>query len=146
LGQILSWFSTGINWKAHLFIATVFILSVILPLFFGRAFYCSWVCPYGAAQELCAKINSKKARVSPQIKKILNHTREAVFYTIMILLWIGFVFDVFLVEPFAAFSITKASYFTMGLAGVFLVISLFVPKAWCNYFCPTGYLLEWIRK
>ena len=146
LGQILSWFSTGINWKAQLFSGIVFILSVLLPVFFGKAFYCSWVCPYGAAQELCGKVNSKKPKISPRTRKILNYTREAIFFTIMIIFWIGFVFDVTMVEPFAAFSITKAGYFTMGLAGFFLIISLFVPKAWCNYFCPTGYVLEWIRK
>ena len=146
LGQILSWFSTGINWKAQLFIGIVFILSVLLPVFFGRAFYCSWVCPYGAAQELCGKVNSKKINLSARTKRILNYTRETIFFAILIILWVGFIFDVSLVEPFAAFSITKASYFTMGLAGVFLIISLFVPKAWCNYFWPTGYLLEWIRK
>lgn len=146
LGQILSWFSTGINWKAQLFIGVVFILSVLLPVFFGKAFYCSWVCPYGAAQELCGKVNSKKIRISPKNIKILNYTREGIFFIIMVIFWTGFVFDVSLVEPFAAFSITNTGYFTLGLAGFFLVISLFVPKAWCNYFCPTGYVLEWIRK
>jgi NosR/NirI family nitrous oxide reductase transcriptional regulator len=146
LGQILGWFSTGINWKAQLFIGIVFILSVTLPMFFGKAFYCTWVCPYGAAQELCGKVTSKKIKVSPQARKNLNNTRETIFFTIMIIFWTGFIFDVSLVEPFAAFSIIKTGYFTLGIAGLFLVISLFVPKAWCNYFCPTGYVLEWIRK
>lgn len=146
LAQIFGWFSTGINWKAQLFIGTVFVLSVALPIFFGKSFYCSWVCPYGAAQELCGKAKFKKINFSAKTIKILRHVREAVFFTIMIIFWTGFIFDVALVEPFAAFSFTKTGYFTLGLAGLFLVISLFVPKAWCNYFCPTGYVLEWIRK
>jgi hypothetical protein len=146
LAQIFGWFSTGINWKAQLFIGVVFILSVLLPVFFGRAFYCSWVCPYGAAQELCGKAKFKKINFSAKTIKILRYTREVVFFIIMIIFWTGFIFDVTLAEPFAAFSLTKTGYFTLGLAGLFLVISLFVPKAWCNYFCPTGYVLEWIRK
>ena len=36
----------------------VFLSLFVISLFFGRAF-CGWICPAGATQELCAKVNSK---------------------------------------------------------------------------------------
>jgi hypothetical protein len=145
LNQIMAWVAAGFNFKAQYFIVVLFILAIILPVVFGKSFYCSGVCPYGAAQELCGKTTSKKIKLPPVLTKILRYSREAIFFAIMIILWAGFIIDLSLVEPFAAFFITKAGYFTMALAGFFLIVSLFVPKAWCKYFCPTGYLLEWIR-
>ena len=146
LNQIMAWTSGGFNWHAQLFILVVFLMAIGLPILFGKAFYCSWICPYGAAQELCGKISPNKISIPQSVIKILNYSREALFFIIMIILWLGFILDLSMVEPFAAFSITKAGTFTLALAGIFLVVSLIVPKAWCNYFCPTGYLLEWIRK
>ncbi|GAF04046.1 FMN-binding protein [Saccharicrinis fermentans] len=146
LAQIMSWLSLGIALRFHLIIGIIFVCSILLPVFFGKSFYCVWVCPFGAAQELCGKMKQKKLDISAKIYRWLNFFREFFFWTILTFLWLGFFFDVSYVEPFSAFSIHQASYFTLGLAGFFLVVSLFVPKAWCRFFCPTGYILQWIRK
>jgi hypothetical protein len=146
LSQIIAWLSTGINVKVQLFLAILFCLSILLPILFGKSFYCSWVCPFGASQELCGKITKNKYALNPTTIKIVRYTRDIFFFSIMALLWLGFFLDLNLFEPFSAFSIIQTSYFTLGLAGFFLIVSVFVPKAWCKYFCPTGYILEWIRK
>ncbi len=143
--QIVNWVSGGINWRLQTIAAFIFLLSVLFPVLFGKAFYCTWVCPYGAAQELCGKVGSKKAKIPPRVSEIIKYLREAIFTLVMILLWTGFVFDLNFIEPFSAFSVTKAGYWVPGLAAFFLILSLFIPKAWCRYCCPTGYILDWIR-
>ena len=143
--QIVNWISGGINWRMQTVAAFILLLSVLFPVLFGKAFYCTWVCPYGAAQELCGKVGSKKAKIPPRVSKIIKYSREAIFIIIMIILWTGFAVDLTLIEPFSAFSVTKAGYWVLGLAVFFLLLSLFIPKAWCRYCCPTGYILDWLR-
>ncbi len=144
-GQIMGWLAVGINWKVQIVLAVLFILSVMLPLLFGKSFYCNWVCPFGAAQELCGSIGLRKIRFEPRVTIILRSLRQIIFLGIMVFLWLGFIFDLSKIEPFSAFSIYQSSYISIGIAGLFLLISFFVPKAWCKYFCPTGYLLDWIN-
>lgn len=144
--QLINWLSAGINWRVQIFMILVLVLSVVIPLIFGKAFYCTWVCPFGAAQELCGKVCSKKIPISPKSAKLLKPLRERLFIVLLVLLWSGYAFDLTLIEPFSAFSVKIVSYWMLGFAGLFLVVSMFVPKAWCRFFCPTGFVLEWIRR
>ncbi len=146
LAQMVNWVSGGTNWKLQWIILIILFISVAFPLFFNKAFYCHWVCPYGAAQELCGKAKVKKLQLPSRLHRRLKYLQEVFFLIIMIILLTGFIFDLALVEPFQAFSLHQARFWVMGFAGFFLVLSLFLPKAWCRYFCPTGYILEWIRK
>jgi len=144
--QIVNWLSAGVNWRIHFVALVVLALAVVIPIVFGRAFYCTWVCPFGAAQELCGKACSRKIQFSKQTNKFLKGLRERIFIGLLIVLWTGFTFDLTLIEPFSAFSVKTVSYWMLGFASLFLILSLFIPKVWCRYFCPTGFLLEWIRK
>jgi NosR/NirI family nitrous oxide reductase transcriptional regulator len=49
-------------------------------------------------------------------------------------------------EPFDAYVLQSAGVATGAIALVGLVASLFVPMAYCHYGCPTGALLEFIRR
>lgn len=144
--QIVNWLSGDINWRIHSVVLAILTLSVLIPLVFGRAFYCTWVCPFGAAQEMCGKVCSRKVQFSEKTNTFLKTLRQRIFFALLVLLWIGFSFDLTLIEPFSAFSVANASYWMLGFASLFLILSLFIPKVWCRYFCPTGFILEWIRK
>ncbi len=50
------------------------------------------------------------------------------------------------IEPFDAWSIKGIGMATLVIAIVSLVISAFVPMAYCRYGCPTGFALELVRK
>ncbi|WP_430933892.1 4Fe-4S binding protein [Saccharicrinis sp. 156] len=144
--QIINWLSGGVNWQLQLIMIILVASASVIPIVFGKAFYCSWVCPYGAVQELCGKACSKKIRISPRGTKILKPLRERIFLVLLVSLWTGYSYDLTLIEPFTIFSITKVSLWVIGFASFFLVLAMFIPKAWCRFFCPVGFMLEWIRK
>ena len=50
------------------------------------------------------------------------------------------------IEPFDAYIIKSAGIATISVAVVGLAISLFFPMAYCKFGCPTGWLLELIRR
>ncbi|MRT93801.1 4Fe-4S binding protein [Ancylomarina sp. 16SWW S1-10-2] len=144
--QFINWLSGGFNWQIQFVMLIVIVLSIIIPIIFGKAFYCSWVCPFGAAQELCGKACSKKLQITSKSARFLQLLRERLFIVLLLFLWTGYSFDLTLIEPFSAFSLTKLSYWSIGFASIFLIISIFIPKVWCRFFCPTGFILDWIRK
>lgn len=146
LASMEAWLSNGVSLGVHFVLFFLFILSVLLPFFTGKAFYCTWVCPYGAAQELSGKIIRKKIRLPQSLLRFLSGMRPYVLLVVMLLLLLNVVSDLSPFEPFAAFKWRSASAVVLILAGLFLVVSAFVPRAWCRFFCPTGELLDLPRR
>lgn len=140
-----NWLISGMNIKFQLFIFIVLFLSILLPLITNRSFYCSFVCPYGAVQELAGKITRNKIQIDRGLRRILKSLRYVFLFVIFILIVIGtdIVLEDF--EPFGAFKFQFASLTTLVLAVLFLFLSVIIDKPWCRFFCPTGALLSILR-
>lgn len=136
------WLSHGIVWKTSPWLVTVAVLAAILPLLSNRGFYCAYLCPYGAAQELMGRIKKNHWRLVPLTVDILQLVRRVFLLVILGMLMAGFSFDLAWIEPFAAFIFQSAARITLIVAGVFLLISVVIPRCWCRYLCPTGQILE----
>jgi hypothetical protein len=50
------------------------------------------------------------------------------------------------IEPFDAYLVKSAGVATIVVAVVGLLVSLFFPMAYCKFGCPTGWLLEFVRR
>lgn len=118
------------------------IAAFIYPIFGKKNYYCIWMCPYGSLQELLAKCCRYKFNMKPSLVKILTRFRELLWFVLMWLLWTGLWFDWMGYEPFAAFFFTDASAVTLGIAGGFLILSLFLNRPYCRFVCPTGSLFK----
>lgn len=145
LELIRSWAINGIPFAAQPFLALVLMLALAIPMVTGKAYYCTWFCPYGAAQELMGKLFKFKVNLTGATAGVLRWFRSAFFTGTIFLLLIGFNIDVSKIEPFAAFIFRSAADLTITLALVFLGLSLFIRKPWCNYVCPSGKLVEIVR-
>ena len=137
--------SNGLNWAVW-FIPLMLLLAFALPLITKKQFYCMYVCPYGAAQELIAKLNKKHVKIPQKVYNILIWLRPAYLLVIIVLLFAGILSDFSNFEPFAGFMLNTHMWIPMIIAGVFLLVSLFVPKFWCKYCCPTGYMIDLTKK
>ncbi|MCL2417344.1 MAG: 4Fe-4S binding protein [Bacteroidales bacterium] len=134
----------GINWAAWI-IPLIVLLTFALPLITKKPFYCTYVCPYGAAQELVGKLNKKHIKIPQKIYRILVNLRPVYLLVIVVLLFTGIILDFVNFEPFSGFMLDTFLWIPMVIAGVFLLVSLFVPKFWCKYCCPTGYIIDLTR-
>jgi len=143
-----SWFVAGVPWTVSPVLVVIAVLAVGVPLYTGRNFYCAHVCPYGFAQELAGKLRGafrKRAKKAGSTKPAINTMRmirRIFFAVIMIALLAGIHFHLDLVEPFSAFLFRYAPRFVLWLAGIFLLVSVFLPRFWCRCLCPTGQLLD----
>ena len=120
---------------------------VAISLFaWGRGTFCGWLCPFGALQELIAKL-ARRARV-PQLKlhwrtdAKLKRLKYVVLAVIVAMPFFSSVWTDRLVEvePFKT-SITlmfdRSWPYLLWAVGL-LVLNAVVYKAYCRYLCPLG--------
>jgi hypothetical protein len=134
----------GFNWTVW-FIPLLVITAFALPLIFRKSFYCTYVCPFGAAQELVSKLNKKHIKIPQKVYNILIYLRPLYLLVIIGLLFTGILSDFANFEPFVAFMLNVNLWIPMVIAGVFLLVSIFCPKFWCKYCCPTGYVISLVE-
>lgn len=146
LAQFVSWLTNGIPLSMQIGLVAIFLCSIILPLFTGKAFYCVYLCPFGAAQEIVGKINKRKYTVQRNIAKYLYIIRKSILIAVVIVLIIGINIDLSLIEPFSAFNGCAASLSALIIAFISIVLSIFIHKPWCHYFCPAGEVLDLMKR
>ena len=130
---------------------------VLLPitlLLFGRGF-CSWVCPGGLFSDIVSKISLFKGKIKRNAEKILSCIRY-------IVLTASIIFIIALNNPRWAIPIRTGDFLnsikltfehadtlwlmrTVFILSGFLLIIL-IPHFWCRYVCPTGGMLELLKR
>lgn len=118
------------------------IVALIYPLAGRSGHYCANVCPFGSAQELAGKLSRRKLRITPRILKLLSVLRNLLWGVLMALLLTGTCTAWIDYELFTAFLYSSASVWVIVLATLFLVLSVWVPRPYCRFVCPTGALIK----
>lgn len=118
------------------------IVALIYPLAGRSGHYCANVCPFGSAQELAGKLSRRKLRITPRVLKLLSVLRNLLWGVLMVLLLTGTCTAWIDYELFTAFLYSSASVWVIVLAALFLVLSVWVPRPYCRFVCPTGALVK----
>ena len=166
LSLFCNWLTNGVSLAIQLPILIIAILSIILPLVTKKAFYCQYLCPFGAAQEFAGLIKAKdeslKAKdkdkslkskdkslkfslIKANVYKVFSVLRKVILLSLLIIFALGVGLDLSVVEPFPIFNYQSIGFGVAIFATVILMLSIFIKKPWCNYLCPTGTLLESFR-
>lgn len=107
--------------------------------------FCGWICPFGTLQDffgmLGDKLGIKKRTVSESLNKVLVCSRY-VLLIITIFISADFIFNLLSLDPRSNLSVvlTGNSLTVIGwiVIGIFLGISLFFKRPFCNYLCIEG--------
>jgi polyferredoxin len=125
------------------------LLVFLLIVFVANKYICAWGCQAGVLQDLIFRLNQtdkRKAIIGKQVKipfAISNGIR-CIFLGIFTVVTFVWGFDI--IEPFDPFKIYKPAYLGMAGAtfiGIILIMSLFIYRPWCHFFCPFG-LVGWL--
>lgn len=118
------------------------VVALLYPLAGKPGHYCAHVCPFGSAQELAGKLTRRKPRISPRLDRVLTTLRSVLWGVLMALMltgtwtaWVDY-------ELFTAFLYSSASVVVIALAVAFLVLSVWVPRPYCRFVCPTGMIIR----
>lgn len=136
------WLQDGFTWRGNWQSTVIFILALVISFMGKRKFYCNYLCPMGALQELTNRFTPFKKTNLPSKYKGLS-LREVYLTLIAGALLLGFTPGLSYLEPFMFFSfrIVGTGLIIFGLSVI--LFSLFFNKPWCAV-CPTGCLLDTI--
>lgn len=146
VSQFISWVVNGIPISMQWAMLLILILSIVIPMTTGKAFYCSYVCPFGALQDIASKTRKNKIRLGRRIVQWLQLIKRAILVGGLLLIAIGIGFDFSHIEPFTAFTPQAASWSAIAIAVFSVLLSVFIARPWCRFMCPTGEILEIIRR
>lgn len=135
--------------KIHSSSFILMILGVITAILFG-AFFCGYICPFGTFQEWVGKIGRrlfpKKFNhfVPKKLDRILRYLRYAVLAMVIYQTAITAKLVFESIDPYYALfnfftnEVALSAYIALG---IITILSLFVERPWCKYFCPYGAVL-----
>jgi predicted membrane-bound spermidine synthase len=109
-------------------------------------YYCGWLCPFGAAQELAGAFWPRRWRLNPR-KQVWRWTRwlkVGLLGAVLVAVVLGVHERVLradvLMTFFSGFAERPVFLFACGV----LVLSVFSGRFWCRNLCPTGAFLGWL--
>ncbi len=143
---MIGWAQNGIPHAPGLILLLA--TALIVPWSTGKPLYCQHVCPHGHAQELLSRVAPKRWRfhLPPSIANGLRWLPPLTICCVFIIALLALPADLAGVEPFDAYLLKSAGWATLTIAVIGLIVSLFVPMAYCHYGCPTGAVLGFIRR
>lgn len=138
-------FSGGISLSTLLSLAApliMVIVALVYPVAGKKGHYCANLCPLGSAQELAGKITKRKLRLSVRLNKRLSVFRNLLWAVLMLLMLTGTWTAWMDYKLFTAFLLSSAPIWVTAVAVLFLVVSVWIPRPYCRFVCPTGTLIR----
>jgi Na+-translocating ferredoxin:NAD+ oxidoreductase RnfG subunit len=141
--QLLNgWLLDGFTWRANWQSSVIFILAFTISFVGKPKFYCNYLCPMGALQELTNHFTPFKKRKLPT--RLMGITAKEIYLTLIAgALLTGFSPELSYLEPFMFFSFRIIGIGLIIFGLMVVLLSLFFTKPWCSV-CPTGCLLDTI--
>lgn len=118
------------------------VVALVYPLLGRPGHYCAHICPFGSAQELAGKLTRRKPRIPARLNKTLTVFRNILWGVLMLLMLTGICTAWMDYELFTAFLFSLASVWVTAVAVAFIVVSVWVPRPYCRFVCPTGVLIK----
>lgn len=138
---LVGYVSNGLSWTDIIPIIII-ITAFVYPLFGRKTYYCTHICPFGSLQDLAGKCTKSKWHMPTRLIKGLDIFRKLLWSVLMVLMLSGVAFKAMDYELFTAFIFQSASVVVIIIAVLFVLLSVFVPRPYCRFVCPTGTLLR----
>lgn len=148
MALVAGWSAEGIAWRLAPALTAIAAVAFLVPPLTKQNPYCNHLCPHGAIQQWVApKPTSKRrtrlpARMNRWLLRLPGMTLAVAYVAIVVIPSL----DLSTWEPFHAYLIRVAGWGSIAFALVSLLIASRVPMAYCRLGCPTGYLIDYVRR
>lgn len=148
MALVAGWSAEGVAWRLAPGLAMITAIAFLLPPLTKSNPYCNHLCPHGALQQLVKPTAKSRRKRNPP-----RRLSRALSFLPGILLTIAYgclviypKTDLSSWEPFHAYLFQIAGWGSIAFALATLVFSAFVPMGFCRFGCPTGRLLDHLRR
>lgn len=140
--------------KIHSSSFILMFLGLVVAVLFGTIF-CGYLCPFGSFQEWIGKLGKKlfpkkfNRMVPEKPDRVLRYLRYAVLIVVLYRTAVSATLVFQAADPYyALFNLLSGEVAATALAALVIiaVLSLFIERPWCKYFCPYGALLGLFNK
>ena len=140
------------NYSVIIFDPLITVVSIVTLISFfivGRGFFCGWLCPFGALQELINIASQSLGLRQINVKESIHNILLILKYVLLLLIILLMFYELDLaliateIEPFKT-AITLKFDRTINYviyAVVLLAASVFISRFFCRYVCPLGAFL-----
>ncbi len=111
--------------------------ALALALVWGRI-YCGWLCPFGALQEMLARLPVRKLPVGNSEDKFARNIKYGILWAVTIAAFASGLIEIGSFEPYTTLFSGHGDIIAWVLVGATLGGSVLVPRLWCRYLCPVG--------
>ncbi len=119
----------------------ILIIGGIALTLLASGFYCGWLCPFGALQEILKKLTRFNLKISERIDKFGRILRRLILWFLVILIFLANNQNVANYEPFATIFTQTGTNFAWLLLILVLGFSLINSRLFCKYLCAAGAFL-----
>ncbi len=139
---MLKYLTSGISLPVGLTAIVMLFAAFVMPLLGRPQHYCNHICPLGSAQILVGQFAHRKINMSKGLVKGLEWFRRILWAVLMLALWADIYVTWMDYELFQAFIIESAPIGIIIAALIFIILSIFIPRPYCRFVCPTGSLFK----
>jgi len=145
LALLVGWARHGVPWQTAPSVVLLVAVALVVPWTTRRHVYCQQLCPHGAAQTWLGQFKRLHVRIPPAWQRWLSRFPAALLVVGLVLAMYFLTFDLAWLEPFDGWVLKGAAAVSAAIAVIGLIVSVFVPQAYCRYGCPTGELLRFAK-
>lgn len=137
--------SKGVIFPPRMIAFTVFILLVVI----ANKFICSWGCQIGVPQDLIFRLNRTGDDAQGIVKQYkpsfaLTNTVRIIFFITLVIFAAAWSFDIVgSIDPFKIYNPEVVLLAGWIFISAILIMSFFIYRPWCHFFCPFG-LVGWM--
>jgi len=143
---LVGWTQNGVRWRTMLGPLCLVGTALLLPVATQQNVYCAHLCPHGAAQQLLRAWSPWRMSPGSRWRPLLGAVPGLLLLAVVFIACGGWGVSLVDLEPFDAYVPAIAGWPALALFALGLTASLFVPMAYCQYGCPTGGLLNYLRR
>ena len=145
MAMFVGWAQNGTPWQNALGLVCLALAALTLPVVTQQNLYCDHLCPHGAVQQLLPRRWKLKYRPRSLVH-LLRLIRPVLLLLVVLIPMLSWKLSLVDLEPFDAYAWRAAGIATMTIALGGLFASLFIPMGYCQYGCPTGAVLGYLRR
>ncbi|MCA9137222.1 MAG: FMN-binding protein [Planctomycetales bacterium] len=148
MALVAGWSGGGVAWRLAPALAAIAMVAFAGPVVGKGNPYCNHLCPHGAIQQLIRP--TRKSKRHWKLPAKLLAVMKVLPGTLLVFAYLSLLripsMDLSSWEPFHAYLFRIAPWSAIALAGLTILFSAFVPMGYCRLGCPTGRLLDHLRR